>query len=170
MIQKKRLVLVFSLLALALATVAAQSAPIVAESNGIKVSIVIKGPNAEITVTAPYTGWVAVGFDPVRRMQGANMLIGYVKDGVAYARDDFGTGQVSHGADVSVGGKDNLLSFKGTETAGVTTITFVVPLDSGDSKDVPLTKGTHQVILAASRSDSFTGMHSRVGKTTIVIP
>ncbi len=148
----------------------AQGAPISAESNGIKVSIAIVGPNAEITVSAPYSGWVAVGFDPSRKMADANLLIGYVKDGVAYGRDDFGASQVSHKADKDLGGVDNLISVSGSETDGVTTITFVIPVNSGDSKDVALTKGRHQVILAASRSDNFTGMHARIGKASILIP
>jgi hypothetical protein len=98
------------------------------------------------------------------------MLIGYVKDGVAYARDDFGTGTGSHADDEKVGGKNSIISFRGTEANGRTTMTFVVPVNSGDSKDSPLVPGKHTVILAASNSDSFTGFHSKVGKTEIVLP
>jgi hypothetical protein len=113
---------------------------------------------------------VAVGFDPSNKMKDAGIFIGYVKDGVAYARDDFGTSAMSHASDESVGGKSSIISFKGTENDGATTMTFVVPVDSGDPKDAKLSPGQHTVILAASNSDSFTGFHSKVGKTVITLP
>jgi hypothetical protein len=148
----------------------AQSAPITAEANGIKVSIVVNGANAEVTVSAPANGWVAVGFNPTTRMKDANFLIGYVKDGVAYARDDFGVGPTGHQEDEKIGGKNDLLSFKGVEADGMTTMTFVIPRDSGDSKDSKLGPGTHNIIVGMSGSDNFTGFHSKVGKTTITLP
>ncbi len=149
----------------------AQTAPITAEANGITVSILVKGDNAEVTVNAPVAGWVAVGFDPSSRMKDADFKIGYVKDGVAYARDDFGVSNISHKEDAAIGGKNDLVSFSGTEKDGITSMTFVFPLASGDTNDATLNSGAiHTVILGASRSDSFTGLHSKVGKTTIKIP
>lgn len=148
----------------------AQGAPVVAEQNDIRLSVLIKGDTAEVTVSAPGTGWVAVGFNPSSRMKDANFLIGYVKDGTAFARDDFGVSNTSHKADEELGGKNNLISFSGTEANGVTTMTFVVPRDSGDSKDSKLGPGQHTVILGYSNADNFTGFHKKVGKTTIVLP
>lgn len=162
----------FSLaLLLALGTSAfAQSAPVVAEAGGINLSIVFKGDTAEVTVSAPVKGWVAVGFDPTNTMKDANFLIGYVKNGVAVARDDFGVGYTAHAEDEKIGGKNNILSFSGSEVDGTTTMTFVIPRDSGDPKDHPLTAGPHSVILGASNSDSFSIIHSRVGMANIVLP
>ncbi len=157
-------------LTLAIGATATAQAPIVAESNGIKLSIVIVGDTAEVTVASKASGWVAVGFNPTKIMANANFLIGYVKDGVAYARDDFGVSPIGHAPDVNVGGKNDLVSFSGTEVDGVTTITFVIPRDSGDPKDSPLKSGKHSVILGSASSDNFTGKHNKVGKATIVIP
>jgi len=144
--------------------------PVTGERNGISFSILIRGAEAEITVSAAVRGWVGIGFNPTNRMKDADFLIGYVKDGVAFARDDFGTGTGSHRADVDVGGTNNIISFSGTEKDGVTTMTFVVPVDSGDSKDSKLLPGKHSVILGASNSDNFTGIHSKIGKVDIVLP
>lgn len=162
----------FGLAALALSAAAQAYAqtPVSGEKNGISFSILVKGTQAEITVSAPYRGWVGIGFNPTSRMKNADFLIGYVKDGVAYARDDFGTGTGSHKADAEIGGRNDLLSFGGSEKDGTTTLTFVVPIDSGDAKDAKLLPGKHTVILGASNSDNFTGMHSKVGKTEIVLP
>jgi hypothetical protein len=148
----------------------AQTAPVTAESNGIKLSIVFKGDTAEITVGAPVTGWVAVGFDPSSMMKDANFLIGYVKNGAAVARDDFGVANTAHAEDAKIGGKNDLISFSGTEKDKYTTMTFVIPRDSGDSKDHPLSAGPHTVILGASNSDSLTGIHNKIGKVNVVFP
>jgi len=152
------------------AAASAQTAPVTAESNGIKLSIVFKGDTAEVTVGAAVTGWVAVGFDPSSRMKDANFLIGYVKNGVAFARDDFGVSSISHQEDAKIGGKNDLISFSGTEADKYTTMTFVIPRDSGDSKDHPLNAGPHTVILGASNSDSYTGFHNKIGKVNVVFP
>ena len=148
----------------------AQGAPIVAEAGGMKLSLTIRGDTVEAVVEAPVTGWVAVGFNPSSRMKDADFKIGYVKDGVAFARDDFGNSQISHGEDVRLGGTADLISFSGTEADGKTVMTFVFPVDTGDSKDSPLKPGTHKVLLAASRADNFTSIHTMRGSTTITIP
>lgn len=167
MTRGKRVCISLAAAALSVFSAGAQSAPVVAEKNGISLSVLIKGAEAEITVSAAVRGWVAVGFNPSNKMKDADMLIGYVKDGVAHARDDFGTGTGSHAADEKVGGKNSIISFNGTEKDKHTSMTFVVPVDSGDPKDSKLTPGKHVVILAASNSDSFTGFHSKVAKLEI---
>lgn len=165
-----RIILAFLIVGTVAGLAFSQSAPITAEANGIKVSIVVSADKAEVTVSAAAKGWVAVGFNPTTRMKDANFLIGYVKDGVAYARDDYGVGTGAHQDDEKIGGKNDLISFKGTEVDGVTTMTFVIPRDSGDSKDSKLGPGTHNIIVGMSGSDNFTGFHSKVGKTTITLP
>jgi len=155
---------------LAASPAAAQSDIISVSAGGIQASFKIIGPNVMVTVTAPVTGWVAVGFDPSSMMKDADMKIGYVKDGVAYARDDYGNGMTSHNEDLKLGGTTNLVSFEGTEKDGVTTMIFVFPLDSGDPKDKPLTAGTHTIILAASNADNYGMKHRMRGKATIALP
>jgi hypothetical protein len=170
MTRGKGICIALAVAALSVFSAWAQNAPVAAEKNGISVSVLIKGDTAEITVSAEVRGWVAVGFNPTNKMKDADILIGYVKNGVAYARDDFGTGTGSHAEDEKIGGKNSIISFSGTESGGRTTMTFVVPRDSGDHKDSKLLPGKHVVILAASNSDSFTGFHSKVGKTEIILP
>jgi hypothetical protein len=40
-----------------------------------------------VVLSARTTGWVAVGFDPVEMMKGANFVIGYVKEGMIFVGD-----------------------------------------------------------------------------------
>jgi hypothetical protein len=118
-----------------------------------------------IGLESPGTGYVSIGFDPVRRMEGANIIIGYVREGEAFVRDDFGTGPTDHAADTDRGGQDNVLSYAGTEWADHTVFEFVIPLDSGDEMDKPLRPGETYEILVAYHDlqDGFSATHSRRG-------
>ncbi|UCC12595.1 MAG: hypothetical protein JSW02_03435 [candidate division WOR-3 bacterium] len=111
--------------------------------------------NLDVIVSAPTTGWVSVGFDPTIGMEDANIIIGYVSGDTAYARDDYGTGINTHEPDIDGGGEDNILELGGTETAGTTEISFLIPLDSGDTRDRVLVIGnTYDVILAYGEDDA----------------
>jgi hypothetical protein len=114
-------------------------------------------------LTAPTTGWVAAGFDPSSIMNGANLIIGYVDGGTAYLRDDFGTGQVTHASDVSLGGTDDGEILSASETAGETVIEFRIPLDSGDQYDKVLSEGSTVTVIFAygqDGADDFTSTHA----------
>lgn len=120
-------------------------------------------------LVSPGKGYVAVGLDPVDRKAGGNYIIGYVADGEAVVVDHAGTRGNLHEADVDLGGTDDLIAFAGSEGGGGTTIEFVIPLDSGDPFDRPLTPGGTYTLLVAyqnTRDDLFT-WHSRRGEGEI---
>ncbi|MDP8203989.1 MAG: DOMON domain-containing protein [Candidatus Tenebribacter mawsonii] len=122
-----------------------------------------------VNVSAPTTGWVAVGFDPVNQMADANIIIGYVDDGGDVSiRDDFGTGSTTHASDESLGGTDNVMDHYGMEDAGTTMLHFKIPLDSGDMYDkVLVPDNNYNVILAYGSVDNFTGFHTMATGTNI---
>jgi hypothetical protein len=122
-----------------------------------------------IGLLSPGTGYVAIGFDPDQRMQGANYIIGTVRNGRTEIRDDYGMGPLTHGSDIENGGTDNILAAAGRELDGQTTLEFVIPLDSGDPFDKPLTPGgTYDVLVAFhDTSDSFSTRHSQRGSGEI---
>lgn len=118
-----------------------------------------------VKVTAPTTGWVAVGFEPLAFMNQANLIIGYVDGDTTAIRDDFGTGQVTHDADTSMGGTNDVEILLGmeSETAEQTMLEFRIPLDSGDQYDKVLVGGnTYQIIFAYgfSHADDYTTEHA----------
>ncbi len=118
----------------------------------------------EFTLTAPTTGWVSIGFNPSARMADASYIIGYVEDGDVYLREDYGTGRTSHASDVSLGGTDDVQVISGTESDGITTLSFAVPRDSGDEYDTVLTPGETYTLLMAygpDGSNNFTARHSQ---------
>lgn len=117
------------------------------------------------TVSAPTTGWVAVGFDASSVMLDGDMVIGYVVNEELFISDQWGDGYTSHSADTELGGTMDILSASGTEAEGRTTISFTRPVATGDSFDHDLEPGTtHSVMLAygPEGSDGFTGRHEWV--------
>ncbi len=114
---------------------------------------------------SPGTGWVSVGFDPVRAMQGANYIIAAVSGGQLLIEDHFGTGTTAHRKDAR---EDILLAAGGVE-GGTTAVEFVIPLDSGDPEDKALKPGgTYTVLLAYHRSSpSFIVRHTARGSVRI---
>jgi len=139
------------------------------EIAGVEVYWTNDATYLRVGLVAPGTGFVAIGFDPVRQMEGANFILGYVKDGEAYFRDDFGIEPTAHMADVDRGGVDNIASSAGAEWADRTILEFIIPLDSGDEMDKPLVPGgTYTVLLAYhDLQDGFTARHSRRGSGQI---
>ena len=122
-----------------------------------------------IGLVSPGTGYVAIGFDPDQRMQGANFILGAVSGGRTLVRDDYGTGPMSHEADTAIGGREDILEAHGRESDGQTTLEFVIPLDSLDAADKRLVPGHAYTILVAyhTSNDSFNAKHSRRGSGEI---
>ena len=130
------------------------------------------GDEIEFTMAAPTTGWVAIGFNPSRMMRDADFVIAYVKDTMVYARDDYGTSNTGHGADVSLGGVDNVRIISGKEEGQVTTITFAGPTNSGDTYDAVFVPGqTYKILVAhgADGQDNFTSMHRGRSSANVVL-
>ena len=135
------------------------------EIAGVEVHWANDATYLRVGLVAPGTGFVAIGFDPVRQMEGANFILGYVTDGEGYFRDDFGIEATAHMADVDRGGTNNIVSSAGAEWTDRTILEFIIPLDSGDEMDKPLVPGgTYTVLLAYhDLQDGFTTRHSRRG-------
>jgi hypothetical protein len=129
----------------------------------------VNGANAEFRISAPTTGWVAVGFDPSSRMKDANLIIGYVGADGPVARDDFGVAATSHAPDEGYSGSaDHITALEGSEQDGRTELRFTLPLDSGDPRDTVLVPGgEHTVILAYGTEDELSAYHAK--RTTMKI-
>jgi DOMON domain-containing protein len=114
-----------------------------------------------VRLTAPTTGWVAIGFNPTYRMQDANFVMGYVKKGKVKVTDAFGVRPKEHINDTAMKGTNNITDVSGSETGKNTTIEFAIPMDSGDAADKRLTADEYtDVLLAfAKKKDNFTSRH-----------
>ncbi|MBN1936579.1 MAG: hypothetical protein JW934_18095 [Anaerolineae bacterium] len=143
------------------------------ESSGVTVYWTTDAEFLYGALSAKTAGWVSVGFDPENKMQGANYVFGYVKDGQTFIDDMFGAkpfGPGSHPADIDLGGSNDILEFGGSETDGVTLIEFKIPLDSGDANDKPLLSGqSYPIIVAFGNRDDFSSTHAGRGYAAIDI-
>jgi len=141
------------------------------QATGFEIHWTNDARTLRVGLISPATGYLAIGFDPVNRMEGANYILGAVTDGQLTVRDDFGTGPTSHTPDVAGGGTNDILEAAGSEAGGRTYLEFVIPLDSGDAMDKVLVPGnTYKVVIAYHEtSDDFGAWHSRRGSGTITL-
>ena len=140
--------------------------------EGFVLTTSVDGDELIIEMTAPTTGWLAVGFEPSMAMKDADMIIGYVADGEVFLSDDWGDGPTSHKPDTDLGGSDDVTIISGSEENGLTTITFSRPLVTGDGYDRDITPGGNsKVLLAYGRegADDFEGYHAWAETLDIVI-
>ncbi|MEW5826254.1 MAG: DOMON domain-containing protein [Candidatus Bipolaricaulota bacterium] len=141
------------------------------ESTGFEIYWSNDARVLRVGLVSPGTGYLAIGFAPEARMQGANYILGAVIDGRAVVRDDYGTGPVSHAADTALGGRDDVWTFAGTEADGHTILEFMIPLDSGDEMDTQLVPNTSVEVLIAYHvtDDDFVAWHSRRGRGFLML-
>ncbi len=124
--------------------------------------------NLYVILSAPTDGWVSVGFDPTRMMKDANIIIGYVKGTEVVIDDQFGIRTTSHKPDTELGGTNDVTILGGSDTGGITTLRFSIPLDSGDTFDRKIEKGNEYTILVAyGARDNLTSYHKKRGKVKI---
>lgn len=112
-------------------------------------------------ISSPDTGWVAIGFGgdgPM--MYGADIVIGYVDAHGAHVEDDFANTPVSHVADTTLGGHDDILASAGLSSAAGTTIEFERPLAAHDSTDQPIKPGQTRVLMASADAKDLVSYHA----------
>ena len=139
------------------------------ESKGVTFAWKIDGDTLHGKMSAKTGGWVAVGFNPTKKMQDGNYIIGFVKDGKAEVADHFGDKATGHSPDEDLGGSSEVTLVGGSEEGGVTTIEFTIPLDSGDKYDSALAKDGDTVVLLAygTDRDSYKPRHKGKSSKTI---
>lgn len=121
-----------------------------------------------VNLSAPTTGWVAVGFEPTMMMKNADLIIGYVNGSEVVVEDHFGVRPTAHVPDVEIGGTNDVTVLGGSEENGTTTLRFSIPLDSMDTFDRKLEKGeTYKVIVAYGKRDDVASYHVKRGSFKI---
>ncbi len=120
----------------------------------------------EFEMSAPTSGWVAVGFEPGTVMDQADMVFGWVTStGDVRVVDAFSTGVFGpHPPDEELGGTSDVRSVGGSEEGGRTVIRFTRPLVTGDrfDKEIPQ-QGTLNLIWAYGEDDDFVSFHIAAG-------
>lgn len=140
------------------------------ESDGLVFQWIIDGDEIEVTISAPTTGWVSVGFNPQRRMAGATYVIGYVAGGEVHVRHDYGNAPTAHRPVVDLGGTSRVTAIGGREVDGRTEISFRLPLDPGGDFYTPIVAGERNTVIWAigpAGAKNFTAYHARRGSFSV---
>lgn len=118
--------------------------------------------NLYMALKGKTSGWIAIGFDPIEWMTGADIVMGSV-DGKAtvvedqYSIDNYGP----HSSDEMLGGTNDVLEFGGSEKDGYTVIEFKRKLDTGDEFDRVLTPGQGiSIIWGMADSNNLQSSHN----------
>ncbi len=113
---------------------------------------------------APTQGWVALGFNSaVPLMRGADIIIGYVKDGQLVLEDSYANSRIGHQTDIQLGGRDDILDRASTQDEGGTIIEFSRRLDTGDTFDMPIRPAEKlMILLAYGQRDDLISYHDRM--------
>jgi hypothetical protein len=117
-----------------------------------------------LTLTAPTSGWIAVGFNQNESLIGSDLIMCRVQDGQAMCSDQYIRGLGDHPEDHELGGGHNLRILDAWENGIQTQVQFRIPLQSGDPFDFNhQLQSDFQLMLAWSTHDDFTH-HSRMRK------
>ena len=121
----------------------------------------VVGDTLAVKLSAETEGWIGIGFNPQKEMKGANIILGYVKNGVAKLDDDYGVDENAHKTDTKIGGTSDVTLVGGTEADGKTTLEFILPLASADKKDTKIDINGDTIVLLAygAGRDSFLAKH-----------
>ena len=135
--------------------------------TGLEVFWQNDGEMIYVGLSAEVSGYVAIGFAPERRMEGANIIIAALADGELMIEDHFGTSQTGHREDAV----SDIVDAAGTESDGMTIVEFSYPLMTGNADDKPIEPGSEvAIILAVHRSsDSLSARHTARSTNSILL-
>jgi uncharacterized membrane protein len=123
----------------------------------------------DVKVTYATNGWVGVGFGKTGTMEGSHIILGFTLDGKATVADHFGYAHDKHGPQDKVGGKDSLTARDATFADGKTTVSFSMPLNTGNPKDPVLVAGETYKVIMANGGDDAADLESYHGRTGRII-
>jgi hypothetical protein len=117
-----------------------------------------------LTLTAPTSGWIAVGFNHNESLIGSDLIMCRVQNGRGICSDQHIRGIQDHPEDITSGGHHNIRVLDAWENGIQTQIQLRIPLQSGDPLDfIHKPQTDFQLMLAWSVDDDFSH-HSRLRK------
>ena len=132
------------------------------EITGMTLYWSVVGNTIYFGLHSPGAGWLAMGLAPDGpMMRGADIVMGYIKDGQAFVEDHFGDTPTSHKHDTAITGSDSLISFAGAEDELGSALEWSRSLATGDARDKPLDQGKVFVQLAYADQDDWSTYHSK---------
>ncbi len=111
-------------------------------------------------IQSPDKGWVGLGLAPTGPvMKGADIYMGYVKNGETYINEEYAEIPYSHVPITQAGGKNSIISYKGKVSSSGTTIEFDRLIKSIGKHNVPIENKPITLMFAYSNAKNFTTYH-----------
>lgn len=130
------------------------------KATGMELSWSIVGKKIYFGLQSPGKGWLALGLaGEGPAMKGAEIMMGFVKNGQAYMQDEFGNTPYTHEPVTEAGGTADLIKFAGSEDAQGTTLEFARPLNPGGIDQKVIVPGVMTIMLAYADKDDWTTYH-----------
>lgn len=123
----------------------------------------------EVKLSYATDGWVGFGIGKTGTMEGSHIILGFVLDGEAVVEDHFGIGGTQHAAQDKIGAKDSLIARAGTFADGKTTISFTMPLNTGNPNDPVLVEGESYKVILANGGEGAADLETYHGRSGRII-
>ena len=137
------------------------------ERSGMSVRWYVEGDELFVTMKAPTTGWVAVGFNTQPTLDGSLLILGAVENGKVRVEEHIAQ-PPKHPTRISLGGSNALRRFEAKEQDGETQVSFVLNLAARDRLAPALSLGALvHLTLAFSQEDDFD--HHSIMRTSVQI-
>lgn len=144
------------------------TAPSLVEKNGMKVHWEHRSDSVHFDVSAPTTGWLAIGFNPSDRLKNTYLIMGCHTGGSPRLVEHYAVKPGDYRPIVEFGGQPQATRINGTEKGGKTRLRFSLPLKAADHYRKDLHPGRQYFMLMAySRSDDF--QHHSIMRTSVQI-
>ncbi len=138
------------------------------EINGMTVNWVIKDQHIEFQLSAPTTGWLAIGFNETDALPGTYLVMARVRQRVAQVVEHKTLTPGDYQPITALGGQASVVVLSGKEQGNITSVQFRIPQQVADGFHKQLLPGSKwRLLVAYSREDDF--KHHSMMRTNIAI-
>jgi hypothetical protein len=137
--------------------------------NGMQVQWHLQGGNVHVRLTAPTTGWVAVGFNTRDDIVGTNLIMAAVQQGQVRIEDQYVVRAGEHPLVTTLGGISAVSNASGTEQNGRTSVSFTIAQHNSDRFHYNLTEAASIYLICAYSAEKDFGHHSMMRQHVAVV-
>jgi DOMON domain len=138
------------------------------EVNGMIVNWVIKDKYIEFQLSAPTTGWLAIGFNETDALPGTYLVMARVQQDVVQVVEHKTLAPGDYQPITVLGGQAAIMVLSGKEQGNATTVQFRISQQVADGFHKQLLPGSKwRLLVAYSREDDF--KHHSMMRTNIAI-
>ncbi len=153
---------------------ALMTTPAIAQSANVKtiaknrmtVNYTHHGDMISFDLSAPTTGWIAIGFNEHRGIVGSHLIMCRIVDGKPEVVEHYTISAGKYKPIIDLGGKSAISNIKGEQDNGTTNVSFDIVTSTIDQYHKDLSEGKeYYIMLAYSLSDDF--QHHSIMRTNI---